>query len=180
MRARYWLLGVLSALALATPAAAQSPSAPPVETSAKQPVSVEQAFYLVRSTLLTLNDANRSGNYTVLHDLAAPSLQAKHTAADLSQSFLDLRTRRIDLYAVALLAPQLSTAPHIEKDGRLRLTGEFPTKPLLIRFDMLFENVDRQWRLFALSVSTPSATPSEPAAAAPDSKQKKKPLPTKH
>jgi hypothetical protein len=46
------------------------------------PVSVEQALYLIRSTLLTLNDANRSGNYTVLRDLATPDFQARNTAAD--------------------------------------------------------------------------------------------------
>jgi hypothetical protein len=34
---------------------------------------------------LTLNDANRSGNYTVLRDLAAPDFQGRNTAADLSQ-----------------------------------------------------------------------------------------------
>jgi flagellar motor protein MotB len=39
------------------------------------PVSTEQALYLVRSTLLTLNDANQSGNYTVLRDLAAPDFR---------------------------------------------------------------------------------------------------------
>ena len=69
------------------------------------PVSIEQALYLIRSTLLTLNDANRSGNYTVLRDLAAPDFQARNTAADLAQIFTDLRRRNFDLYGAALLAP---------------------------------------------------------------------------
>ncbi|WP_370157515.1 hypothetical protein [Bradyrhizobium ottawaense] len=55
------------------------------------PVTLEQALYLIRSTLLTLNDANRTGNYTVLRDLAAPDFQARNTAADLALNFLDLR-----------------------------------------------------------------------------------------
>ncbi len=57
------------------------------------PVSLEQALYLIRSTLITLNDANRSGNYTVLRDLASPEFQGNNTAADLSQIFADLRKR---------------------------------------------------------------------------------------
>jgi hypothetical protein len=61
------------------------------QQQASLPVSTEQALFLIRSTLLTLNDANRSGNYTVLRDLAAPDFQARNTAADLSQSFSDLR-----------------------------------------------------------------------------------------
>jgi hypothetical protein len=169
---RNLLLRVVVLLALASPAMAQQV---PLTGTPEGPVSLEQALYLIRSTLLTLNDANRSGNYTVLHDLAAPSLQAKNTSADLGQIFTDLRNRHVDLYAVAVLAPRLSAAPHIE-NNRLRLTGDFPTKPLLIHFDLLFENVDAQWRLFGISVATPQAAPAarndnKPSAA--PAKQKK-------
>ena len=73
-------------------------------------MSLEQALYLIRSTLLTLNDANRTGNYTVLRDLASPDFQARNTAADLSLSFADLRRRNFDMFSVALAAPQLSLA----------------------------------------------------------------------
>jgi hypothetical protein len=122
-----------------------------------QPVSNEQALYLVRAMLLTLNDANRSGNYTVLRDLAAPGFQAKNTAADLAQIFADLRRRNFDLFASALLAPQFTAAPALDGDGKLRLTGFFPTRPLQIRFDLSFQSVDGQWRVFAVSVATPEA-----------------------
>jgi hypothetical protein len=74
------------------------------------PVSIEQALVLIRSTLLTLNDANCSGNYTVLRDVASPDFQARNTAADLSQIFSDLRRRNFELYGAALLAPQLTAA----------------------------------------------------------------------
>jgi hypothetical protein len=126
----------------------------------KLPVSLEQALYLIRSTLLTLNDANRSGNYTVLHDLAAPAFQAKNTPADLARIFSDLRGRHIDLYAAAVIAPQLTAPPHLESNGMLRLTGVFPTRPLRINFDMLFQDVDKQWRLFGISVATPQTPPA--------------------
>lgn len=123
----------------------------------KLPVGLEQALYLIRSTLLTLNDANRSGNYTVLRELAAPDFQAKNSAADLGVIFADLRNRKIDLFAVALMAPQLSASPHLEPNGMLRLTGAFPTRPLQISFDLLFENVAGQWRLFGIAVQTPQS-----------------------
>jgi hypothetical protein len=67
--------------------------------------------------------ANRSGNYTVLRDVAGPDFQARNTAADLGQSFSDLRRRNFDLYGVALLAPQLTAAPALDAENRLRLTG---------------------------------------------------------
>ena len=111
------------------------------------PVSTEQALYLIRSTLLTLNDANRSGNYTVLRDLAAPDFQARNTTADLSQSFFDLRHRNFDLYGAALLAPQLTALPALDQRGFLHLAGYFPTRPQQIDFDLLFQDVGNQWRV---------------------------------
>ncbi len=123
------------------------------------PVSTEQALYLIRSTLLTLNDANRSGNYTVLRDLAAPDFQVRNTAADLSQIFSDLRRRNFDLYGAALLAPQLTAVPALDQRGFLHLAGYFPTRPQQINFDLLFANVGNQWRLFGIAVITPDAQP---------------------
>jgi hypothetical protein len=118
------------------------------------PVSTEQALYLIRSTLLTLNDANRSGNYTVLRDLAAPDFQARNTAADLSQIFSDLRRRNFDLYGTALLAPQLTAVPALDQRGFLHLAGYFSTQPQQINFDLLFQVIANQWRLYGISVST--------------------------
>jgi hypothetical protein len=136
-----------------------APAAPPQPAL---PVSVEQALYLVRSTLLTLNDANRSGNYTVLRDLAAPDFQAHNTNADLAQNFSDLRRRNFDLYGAALLAPQLTAAPTLDAEKRLRLTGFFPTRPLQINFDLSFQVIGGQWRLFGIAIATPEAPPLPP------------------
>lgn len=177
----YWLtgtfLGVVLMWVLAGALAQQSPkpaasqpgkNAPPPQQQQPQqqqqaqqqpamPVSTEQALYLIRSTLLTLNDANRSGNYTVLRDLAAPDFQVRNTAADLSQSFSDLRRRNFDLYGAALLSPQLTALPALDQRGFLRLAGYFPTRPQHINFDLLFANVANQWRLFGISIATPDA-----------------------
>jgi hypothetical protein len=180
-----WLTGIFLAAGLAwalTSVFAQQPAGPKPVTSPpgknapaaplKQqqpqqqqptlPVTTEQALYLIRSTLLTLNDANRSGNYTVLRDLAAPDFQARNTAADLSQSFTDLRRRNFDLYGAALLAPQLTALPALDQRGFLHIAGFFPTRPQQINFELLFQNVANQWRLFGISI----ATPDVPSAAA--------------
>lgn len=139
------------------------PNAPPAQNvrpappANSMPIALEQALYLIRSALLTLNDANRSGNYTVLRDLAAPDFQARNSAADLAQIFANLRQRRVDLHAAALLAPQLAAAPALDDKGLLRLTGHFPTQPQQINFDLLFQNVGGEWRLFGISIATPEA-----------------------
>ncbi|MGB8631413.1 MAG: hypothetical protein WCD69_18855 [Xanthobacteraceae bacterium] len=143
--------------AAAAPEKKASAEAPKKQEQATMPVSTEQALYLIRSTLLTLNDANRSGNYTVLRDLAAPDFQGRNTAADLSQIFSDLRRRNFDLYGAALLAPQLTAVPALDQRGYLHLTGFFPTRPQQIDFDLLFQNVANQWRLFGIAINTPQA-----------------------
>ena len=144
----------------ATASPAAKPATPdngakPAQTA--QSINSGQAVYLVRSTLMMLNDANRSGNYTVLRDLAAPDFQARNSAADLAQSFADLRRRNFDLFAAAILAPQFTAGPAVDANGRLRLIGFFPTSPQRINFDLTFQSVGGQWRLLALAVATPQA-----------------------
>ena len=131
------------------------------------PVTIEQALYLVRSTLLTLNDANLSGNYSVLRDLAAPDFQARNTAADLGQTFSDLRRRNFDLYGAALLAPRFTVVPALDQSGMLHLTGYIPTRPQQINFDLVFQVVGNQWRLYGISIATPEAAPAQPQVQTP-------------
>jgi hypothetical protein len=174
-RALIALLLLLSCAADKVPAQ-QKPAAPTVAPATPAlPVTLEQALYLIRSTLLTLNDANRSGNYSVLRDLAAPSFQAKNTAADLAQNFADLRHRNFDMFSVALAAPQLTKVPEVDGNGMLRLSGFFPTRPLQIDFDLLFQNTSGQWRLFGISVATPpfvaQSGAAKPATAVPHGKK---------
>jgi hypothetical protein len=149
--------------AAAQPKKAEAPAeaAAAAQSVAPARVSTELVLHLIRSTLSTLNDANRSGNYSVLRDLAAPEFQAKNTAADLALAFADMRRRKLDMYAVGLLSPQLTTAPEFDSMGKLRLVGRFPTRPLQIAFDLLFEASAGQWRLLGMNVSAPEAPPLE-------------------
>jgi hypothetical protein len=137
--------------------AADSPAKSPLNL----PISLEQALYLIRATLLRLNDANISGNYTVMRDLAAPGFQAKNSAVDLAQIFSDLRRRKFELFAAAYMVPQLNPSPALDQNGMLHLVGIFPTEPLQISFHLTFQNVVQQWRLFGISVATPQAPPAQ-------------------
>lgn len=151
---------VLALMLSAGAAQAQTGKAAPAQAAAQPAVSAQEALYLVRSSLLTLNDANKSGNYSVLRDLAAPRFQAANSSADLARIFTDLRERKFDLFGVLLIVPRFHAPPRIE-NGMLRLRGAFPTAPLEIDFDLLFEKESGAWRLFGIAVTTP------PAKAAP-------------
>ena len=147
-----------------------APKLPPSRAAAPKPAlsvpAPEVLLMLVRTTLVALNQANFTGNYTVLHGLGSPQLQARNSPADLGNAFAGLRAQNIDLSPVLVLTPQLTEQPGFTRDGALRLVGFFPSKPLQIQFVMNFLPVGDRWRIDGLSVSAVAATPP-PAAPAP-------------
>jgi hypothetical protein len=118
---------------------------------------------LVRTTLLALDQANKTGNYTVLRDLGAPAFQV-NTAARLAEIFAGHRRDNLDLSGVAVIDPQLTVLPQIEANGMMRMAGFFPSVPKQVNFELAFAPVDGQWRLFGISVALGQAAPAAPTA----------------
>lgn len=127
--------------------------------------SPEVLLVLVRSALIALDHANRTGNYTVLRELGGPGLQ-RHSSAQLSNSFANLRNQQVDLLPVAIVTPQLTRPPSVSPEGLLQLIGLFPTQPRHIQFEIVYQPVGGQWRLFGLNVGLAAAGPPVPEASA--------------
>jgi hypothetical protein len=151
----------------------QQPQAPKQQpqTQAPKPAQIDRngVLILIRETLLALDQANKTGNYTVLRDLGAPEFQA-NTAARLAEIFAQQRRDNIDLSGVAVIDPQLTLLPQIEANGLMRMAGFFPSVPTQVNFELAFAPVGGRWRLFGLSVSfgqAAPAAPQPPPAAAP-------------
>jgi hypothetical protein len=144
-------------------------SASPVRAQTEQP-AVPDAYKLnmmIRTTLIALNQANRTGNYTVLRDLAAPAFQRTNNAARLAEIFAELRKRDLDLSPILFFQPKLRDEPALTDSGLLRLTGFFETKPEQISFDMLFQPVEENWRLFGLAVDVAPPAQAQQSRNAP-------------
>jgi hypothetical protein len=153
------------------PAPKQQPQQQP---SAPKPAQIDRngVLILIRTTLLALDQANKTGNYTVLRDLGAPDFQA-NSAAQLAEIFAQQRRDNIDLSGVAVIDPQLTLLPQIEGNGLMRMAGFFPSVPTQVNFEMLYAPVGGRWKLFGLSVSfgqAAPAAPQPPAAAQPQEK----------
>jgi hypothetical protein len=155
----------------AAPSAAAKDKAQTAAPAAQQQVMMpdaEKIVLLLRTTLITLNDALQTGNFTVLRDMGAPGFREVNTAARLSQSFSDLASKGVDLSVTSITAPQLTEPPALDQaKGMLRLKGYFPGQPAQINFEMLYQAVDGRWRLFGLSVQPGPPTPPPPSASAP-------------
>ena len=121
---------------------------------------------LIRTTLIALSQANLTGNYTVLRDLGSPAFQAVNSAARLTEAFADLRRRKLDFSPILFFDPKLVRQPSLDEAGRLRLRGFLETRPEQINFDMLFENIGGDWRLFGLAVEM-QPMPATSVAAPP-------------
>lgn len=154
------LIALLAGFAVASPALAQTAQAVRVPDA-------NSTAILIRTTLSALNDANRTGNYTVFRDLGAPSFRQANSASRLAEIFTSLRKKKLNLAPVTIIAPKLTKPASINKQGMLYLKGVFPTRPLAIDFELLYRRVGTDWRLFGIRVDTPAAQ-----AAAPKAKKK--------
>jgi hypothetical protein len=155
------VIGLLATLATAH-AQTQTPQRPAIPDPYKLNM-------MIRTTLIALNHANRTGNYTVLRDLAAPAFQQSNSAARLGEIFGNLRKRELDLSPILFFQPKLNRPAGITDNGLLRMTGFFETKPERISFDMFFQSVGGSWRLFGLAVDVapPPAAASQLSQAEP-------------
>ena len=150
------------------------PAAPPAAATAPLPPGAMPKMpdqyklnLLIRTTIIAINQANKTGNYTVLRDLAAPDFQNVNSAEKLAEIFTGLRNSKFDLSPVLFFDPKLIRQPELLSNGMLRLTGFFDTRPQRVNFDLIFQPVESDWRLYAVNVGTKEAPPQAVQAVSP-------------
>ena len=148
---------------------ALAPAAHTHEASAEgaPPPDRQETARLIWTTLIAVDHANRTGNYSVLRDLAAPGFRDANDAARLAGIFAKLRARDIGLRRVVLASPVYAEPPKILDRGLYRVTGSFPFRPVGIEFDLLFQHSDGGWQLFGVSIA-PVEMPDPPADSPAD------------
>jgi len=122
----------------------------------------QETARLIWTTLIAVDHANRTGNYSVLRDLAAPSFRDANNAARLAGIFAPLRARDIGLRRVVLASPVYAEPPKILDSGLYRVKGSFAGRPVGITFELLFQHTDGGWQLFGVSIA-PAEMPAPPA-----------------
>lgn len=135
------LAGMLVLLLAAVAAAAQTkvPSERPLEA-------------LVKSALLSFNDANLTGNYTVFHAKLSKPFRQQFTVEKLKDTFKEFNEKNIDIDIVSAMKPAYGTAPTVDGDGKLDVKGFFPTDPTRVNFELSFIPSDGEWKLIGINV----------------------------
>ncbi len=136
----------LRALAAGTAPPTPSTSAATPPTAVKQPqLAQRQAQYIARTTLKSLADAARTGNFTVFRDLTGPSMQARFSSAELHQHFANLAQNPAAFAAISLTDPVLVAARGIAGTTSMRVEGYFPSQPSPLAFAMIVEQHGGRW-----------------------------------
>jgi hypothetical protein len=173
MRRFTWLTALLLALFCSQTPQAYSQAkkddrSTPKASESPRPANIDHngVLILIRSTLLALDHANKTGDYSVLRELGAPEFKTNNPAR-LAEAFAKLRNEEVDLSGVAVLEPQLTLAPQIETNGMLHMAGFFPSAAMQLNFEFAFAPVDRQWKISGMSVKLGASTPSAPDSPSP-------------
>jgi hypothetical protein len=135
----------------AVPAPQFAPAAQ-AEPAAAMPDDVRMVL-MIRNTVLALNQANQTGNYSVLRDMGTPAFQMTNSQARLAEIFASLRARRLDLSAVMVFNPKLLAPAALQEGQVLKLAGYFPTSPEQVHFEVAYQHYGEQWLLAGLAVN---------------------------
>jgi hypothetical protein len=118
--------------------------------AASLPDDYEQEI-LIKATLMTFNDANLTGNYTVLHDKAATPFRKQLPPDKLADAFKEFRDRKVNIESI--VADDIDAGSEAQIDnGVLILKGRFKDDTRRIRYDLKFIREDNSWKLVGINV----------------------------
>ena len=137
----YLCWAIMGALLLAGPARAES-TVP----------SAEFQEILIKTSLLTLNDANITGNYTVLHAKLAQPFREQFNPDRLKQVFKPFADKKLDLGPIAAKPPIATADTKIDNRGALLLRGYFDTTPSRVSYEFDFIPSEGLWKPIMLNV----------------------------
>jgi len=114
--------------------------------------SDDEQDVLVISTLISFNDANLTGNYSVLRARASQQFQEQVSIKQLEKEFDVFRKNNIDIAAVAIseLVPDDEGA--IDKNGVLRLSGYVDMETMRVVYVFKYVRNGGAWKLLSMDV----------------------------
>jgi hypothetical protein len=163
---RFLCCAILLGETFGAQALAQTNQAVVSQKGGEQKVDAILLTVLIKSSLIALEQANSTGNYSVVRDLGTPAFREKFDQASLSAVFTNLRSKGVSLNPILVLAPNLTKQPEITPQNQLHLVGSFPTQPLQIQYELWFIKLNEAWRIEGISVDAVPAQVGSGAGAA--------------
>jgi hypothetical protein len=114
--------------------------------------SAQRQEILIKTTLLTFNDANLTGNYEVMHAKLAKAFRDKFSPDKLKQAFKSFIEQKVDLAPIVLKPPVATTESKIDGGGTLQLRGYFETAPSRVHYELDYVPSEGEWKPIGLNV----------------------------
>jgi hypothetical protein len=108
---------------------------------------------LIKTSILTLNDAIMSGNFTVLHAKLAKPAREEFGPDQIKKIFASFAEQKIDMSAISAAAPIASDAARIDDRGALLLNGRFDVGRSRLVYELHFLPSEGEWKAIKLHVT---------------------------
>ena len=109
---------------------------------------------LIKGTLLTFNDANVTGIYTVLHAKSSKPFRDQVPPDRLQEAFKDFREKHIDFDIIAARQIVMSQEPKVNDDGKLMLYGYLDASPKSrVHFELEYIMSEGEWKPIKINVN---------------------------
>lgn len=122
------------------------------QAAEKVPSPIEQEI-LIKTSLLTLNDANITNNYVVLHARLSKPFRTQFTPDQLKKAFKTFADQKADWGIIAAKPPVATEEAKIDDNGAPLLRGYFDTQPSRVYYDLDFVPSESEWKVIKLNVN---------------------------
>jgi hypothetical protein len=114
--------------------------------------SEDEQDVLVRSTLMTFNDANMSGNYSVLWAKSARQFQSQVPVEKFASAFEKFRLNELYFEDIINKKNESTEKPVIDANGVLTLAGVIKSDDMRVKYQLRFVQNEKAWKLVGINV----------------------------
>ena len=107
---------------------------------------------LIRTTLMTFNDANMTGNYSVFLAKASKQMQAQLSTDKLEKAFEAFRSNELFFEDVATADYDSYEKAKLDGEGALVLAGVFKTDDMKVKYKLRYVQNNKVWKVLGIDV----------------------------
>lgn len=123
----------------------------PLHAAAEIPGDDDQDV-LIRTTLMTFNDANMTGDYSVLYGKASKEFQSQLSVEKLQAAFEPFRKNELFFEDVVTAEYASFEKAALDNEGALVLAGVFKTDDMEVKYRLRYVQNNHIWKLLGLNV----------------------------
>jgi opacity protein-like surface antigen len=107
---------------------------------------------LIRTTLMTFNDANMTNNYSVFLAKASKEFQSQFTVEKMASAFEAFRSNELYFEDVVTADYDSYEKAKIDNDGALVLAGVFKTEDMEVKYRLRYVQNNNIWKVAGINV----------------------------